>query len=100
MLSGSLVLLGSGGYCFAMPEEPTTPNLEELALALADAWSRRDFDDLVAFLAPDAIWDTTPLGVCPFQGHDAIGGAFEDMVALFVPVGVALVGAAWRRSQP
>jgi ketosteroid isomerase-like protein len=63
-----------------MPES-ITPDLEELARVLADAWSRRDFDTVLAFLAPDAIWDTTPMGLGLFQGHEAIRGALEDMVA-------------------
>jgi ketosteroid isomerase-like protein len=69
-----------------MAEEGTTPDLEELARLLADAYSRLDFDALLTPLAPDAIWDTTPMGVGLFQGHEAIRGVYEDLVAPYEDV--------------
>jgi ketosteroid isomerase-like protein len=38
-----------------MPEESTTPDLEELWRRLLDALNSRDFDAVMNFYAPDAV---------------------------------------------
>jgi ketosteroid isomerase-like protein len=60
-----------------MPEESTTPDLEEKVRRVIEA-DRRDLDAGVAFFAPDAVWDTSPLGMRVFEGREAIRGMFED----------------------
>jgi ketosteroid isomerase-like protein len=66
-----------------MTEEPTTPDPEESARLFANAFSRRDFDVVVAMLAPDAIWDTSPHGVGLFRGEEAIRRLFEDWLGAY-----------------
>ena len=65
-----------------MPEESTTPDLEELARQGIDAISRRDFDAVLARYMPDAVWVVASLGMAEtFEGREAIRGALEDAVA-------------------
>ena len=65
-----------------MPEESTTPDLEELARQGIDAISRRDFDAVLARYMPDAVWVVASLGMAEtFEGREAIRGAIEDAVA-------------------
>jgi ketosteroid isomerase-like protein len=63
-----------------MTAESTTPDLEEFIRRAADALARRDYKAIVAFSAPDAVWDTTPAGgvAGAVQGVDAIRGLLED----------------------
>jgi ketosteroid isomerase-like protein len=60
-----------------MPEESTTPHLEENVRRAIEA-DRRDLEAGLAFFAPDAVWDTSPLGMRVFEGREAIRGMFED----------------------
>lgn len=60
-----------------MPGESTTPELEERVRRAIEA-ERRDLEASVAFFAPDAVWDTSPLGMRVFEGREAIRGMFED----------------------
>jgi ketosteroid isomerase-like protein len=56
-----------------------TPDLVELGRVLFEAANRRDFDALLSFYAPDAVWDMNPLGgLGTFEGHAAIRGFWED----------------------
>ena len=65
-----------------MPEESTTPDLEELARQGIDAISRRDFDAVLARYTPDAVWVAASPGIAgTFEGRDAIRGAMEDALA-------------------
>ena len=65
-----------------MPDESTTPDLEELARQGIDAVNRRDFDALLARYMPDAVWVAASPGIAgTFEGRDAIRGALEDAVA-------------------
>ena len=62
-----------------MSEESTTPDLVELVRgAVATANRRRDFDAMMSFYAPDAVWDMSPMGMGTFEGLAAIRGFFED----------------------
>jgi hypothetical protein len=45
-----------------MPEESTTPDLEELARLEIEAVNRRDFDALLPYASPNLVYDTTPSG--------------------------------------
>ena len=61
-----------------MSEESTTPDLVELVRGAVAAANRRDFDAVVSFYAPDAVWDMSPMGMGTFEGLAAIRGFFED----------------------
>ena len=65
-----------------MPEESTTPDLEELTRQGIDAISRRDFDAVLARYMPDAVWVVASLGMAEtFEGREAIRGVIEDALA-------------------
>ena len=61
-----------------MPEESTTPDLEELLRRLTDAADRRDLDAITTFYAPDAVWDMSPMGMGTFEGQTGVRAFFED----------------------
>ena len=52
---------------------------ERLVLDFCDAWSRRDVDELIGYLAADAVYHNIPMD--PVQGHEQIRSVF----GLFVP---------------
>jgi ketosteroid isomerase-like protein len=64
-----------------MSEEATTPDLVELGRRLFDAANRRDFDAMMSFWAPDAVWRYE--GGYTFEGRAAIRGFLEDMASSF-----------------
>jgi ketosteroid isomerase-like protein len=61
-----------------MPEESTTPDLDEALRRSMEAVDRRDLDAAMTLYAPNAVWDTSPMGMGVFEGPDAIRGFFED----------------------
>jgi len=65
-----------------MPEESTTPDLVELARRATEAANRRDFDVLMSLFAPDALWESPPLGTS-FEGRAAIRGFAEDWMGAY-----------------
>ena len=60
-----------------MAEESTTPDLVERVRRMFEATSRRDFDPMVSFFAPDAVWEAVSLGTT-FEGVEAIRGFRDD----------------------
>src|SRR5947199_3963572 len=66
----------------AMPEESTTPDLVELTRRLDEAANRLDFDAVVSFYAPDAVWEGRASGMT-FEGRTAIRGFWEDWFASY-----------------
>jgi hypothetical protein len=56
-----------------MSEESTTSDLVQLARRRVDAVDRGDIEAMASFLAPDAIWDSTPMGLEVYEGRAAIG---------------------------
>jgi ketosteroid isomerase-like protein len=66
-----------------MPGESTTPDLVELQRRLTEATNRRDVDAIVAFYAPDAVWDMSPVGMGVFEGQAAARGFWEDWFASY-----------------
>jgi hypothetical protein len=69
-----------------MPEEPTTPDLEEAIRRLVEVGNRRpppDYDAALAIYSRDAVVDTTPLGLGSFEGREAVRGFFEDWIAAY-----------------
>jgi ketosteroid isomerase-like protein len=61
-----------------MPEESTTPDLVELVRETVEVGGRRDLDALLAFYAPEAVWDMSKVGMGEFEGLAAIRGFLED----------------------
>ena len=60
-----------------MSEESTTPDLVELSRRLIEAGNRADFDAMLSFFAPDAVWKTVGFGTT-FEGVAAIRGFWQD----------------------
>ena len=50
----------------------TPPDLVAFARRQLDAVNRRDLDALMAAVAPDAAYDTSPSGMGVYEGHEAI----------------------------
>ena len=66
-----------------MAEESTTPDLVERVRESVRAGSERDIDRILAFYAPDAVWDMSPWGIGIFEGTEAIRGFFEDWLGAY-----------------
>ena len=45
--------------------------------------NRRDFDAVLSFYAPDAVWDMSPMGMGTFEGVSAIRGFFGDWLGAY-----------------
>jgi ketosteroid isomerase-like protein len=61
-----------------MPEESTTLDLVKLQERLTEAANRRELDALMAFYAPDCVYDMSPIGMGVFEGKAAARGFIED----------------------
>jgi ketosteroid isomerase-like protein len=61
-----------------MREESTTPDLVALQRRLTAATNRGDVDAIVAFYAPDAVYDMSPVGMGVFEGQAPARGFIED----------------------
>jgi ketosteroid isomerase-like protein len=68
-----------------MPEESTTPDLEDAIRPSIEAFARGDFDAAMTLYAPNAVWDASQLGLRTFEGTAAIRemlehwlGSYED----------------------
>ena len=70
-----------------MSEDSTTPDLVELTRCAFEAANRRDFDVLMSFFAPDAVWEGAGLGTT-FEGLAAIRGFWEDWFASYGELGI------------
>jgi ketosteroid isomerase-like protein len=66
-----------------MSEEATTPDLMELVRRSVETASKRDVDAIMAFYAPDAVWDMSPLGMGTFEGQAAVRTFIEDWFASY-----------------
>jgi ketosteroid isomerase-like protein len=66
-----------------MPEESTTPDLVERWQKAAEAHARRDFDAMMRFFAPDAVWDASSAGVGNFEGAAAIRSFLEEWIGAY-----------------
>jgi ketosteroid isomerase-like protein len=65
-----------------MPEEPTTPYLEELGSRLLEAANRGDLDAVMSFYAPDAVLENAE-GIGTFEGKAAIRDFWQDRLASY-----------------
>ena len=65
-----------------MAEESPTPDLVELSRRLVEAGNRHDFDAVMSFYAPDAVWEGRASGMT-FEGRTAIRGFWEDVTVAY-----------------
>jgi ketosteroid isomerase-like protein len=63
-------------------QESMTPDLVELGSRFLEAANRRDFDAMLGFFAPDAVWVGTALRIA-FQGVAAIRAFLQDWFASY-----------------
>ena len=61
-----------------MSDKPTTPDLIERTRRRLAAVDSVDIDAMTSFFAPDAVWDSTPMGLEVYEGRAAIRRFFED----------------------
>jgi ketosteroid isomerase-like protein len=71
-----------------MPEEPTTPDLEEAVRRALEAFNRRDLDAALSLYAPDAVLVLAPGGFGMLEGahligREAIRKSWEDLTEAF-----------------
>jgi len=66
-----------------MSEESTTPDLVDRQKRLTEAGNRRDLDAMIAFYAPDGVYDMSPVGMGVFEGQAAARGFIEDWWASY-----------------
>jgi len=64
-------------------EESTTPDLVERVVAFFEAANRRDLEARMSFLAPEAVWDLSPMGIGTFEGRAAIRRFLEHWRSSF-----------------
>ena len=73
----------------AMPEESTNPDLVELVRSRVGAADSGDIDAMTSFLASDAVWDSSPMGLEVYEGRAAIHSGLEDWWGAFDVSGAA-----------
>ena len=67
-----------------MSEESTTPDLVGRWQRAAEAHARRDFDEMISFFAPDAVWDGSSAGIgAYFEGATAIRSFLEEWLGAY-----------------
>ena len=66
-----------------MSEESTTPDLVARWRQTNEAFVRRDFDAMMSFFAPDAVWDLSSAGIGRFEGAAAIRTFHEDWIGSY-----------------
>ncbi|HWG08694.1 MAG TPA: nuclear transport factor 2 family protein [Solirubrobacteraceae bacterium] len=64
-----------------MSEESTTPDVLELMRSRVEAVGSGDADAMTSFFAPDAVWDSSHMGMEVYKGRAAIRRFFEDTAA-------------------
>ena len=71
-----------------MSQKSTTPDLMERQKRLTDAANRRDGDAVMAFYAPDGVWDMSPMGMGVYEGQAAVRGFIEDWWSSYEKLGL------------
>jgi ketosteroid isomerase-like protein len=80
-----------------VPEESTTPDLVEHVRVIFEAIPPRDWDTILSFYAPDAVWEAAATGIGRFEGHAAIRGVWEDFTGVYEDLQVDLDGGSRPR---
>jgi ketosteroid isomerase-like protein len=65
-----------------MAEESTSADVAELARRAAEPANSGDFEAVMRFWAPNAVWDLSPMGLGIYEG-DAIRAFFEDWMGAY-----------------
>jgi ketosteroid isomerase-like protein len=65
-----------------MTEESTTPDLVEVGRRFVEAVNRRDYDAVMRFYAPDAVWESMGMAA-RIEGAAAIRGFYEDFIGAY-----------------
>jgi hypothetical protein len=63
--------------------ESTTPGLLGKVRQTVEAFGRRDIDGVLDFYAPDAIWDSSAIGIGVHDGRDAVRELLEDWLRAY-----------------
>src|SRR6059036_1353996 len=71
-----------------MPEESAPPDLVELTRRRVAAVDSVDIYAMTSFFAPDAVWDSSPMGLEVYEGQAAIRRFFEDWWGSYEEAGV------------
>ena len=66
-----------------MSEESTTPEPVELVRGFWASALRSDWDAILRFYAPDAVWDMSPLGLGTYEDQAAMRGLWTDWVGAY-----------------
>jgi ketosteroid isomerase-like protein len=66
-----------------MSEESTTPDLVELVRGFWASAMRSDWDAILRFYAPGAVWDMSPLGLGTYEDEAAMRGFWDDWVGAY-----------------
>ena len=67
-----------------MSQESATPDLVERWRQAEEAFLRRDFDAMMSFYAPDAVWDGSSAGIgAYFEGATAIRSFLEEWLGAY-----------------
>jgi len=65
-----------------MAKESTTPDLEEIVIGLFEAAARGDWDALISYYAPGAVWETDD-GILDVAGAPAVRELLEEWAGMF-----------------
>jgi ketosteroid isomerase-like protein len=66
-----------------MPEESTTPDLEELGRRSLEAAKRGDVPTMLSNFDPDSVWDDTAIGLGTHDGLEEIREHLEDWIGSY-----------------
>jgi ketosteroid isomerase-like protein len=66
-----------------MPEESLIPDRVELVRSFWAWGARGDWDRILAYYAPDAVWDMSPLGLGTYGDAAAMRAVWEDWVSTY-----------------
>jgi ketosteroid isomerase-like protein len=64
-------------------EDSTPLDLVELVRRSVEEAGKGDLDAHMAFYAPDAVWDASPMGIGTFEGQAAMRGFWEDWLSSY-----------------
>jgi ketosteroid isomerase-like protein len=66
-----------------MAEESTTPDLVEFVRGFWASARRSDWDAILRFYAPGAVWDMSPFGLGTYGDEAAMRGLWDDWVGAY-----------------
>ena len=66
-----------------MSEESTTPDLVELVRGFWASAASSDWEAILRFYAPDAVWDMSPVGLGRYEDEAGMRGLWQDWVSAY-----------------